>query len=176
MRTFVELPPRYAAWQAAAGLPRVPDAPSLLTLPALARLRPGAAAGATERAGAGSELGSRLGVSSGSGAAPDQAAVWPPGGRVVLAGGPVRLRITSPENGAHLLRDPETPADLNTVALRAVVDPAVDEVVWYVDGMPLATAAYPYTARWRLQPGEHRFQVRLGSGGSVSRPVQVTVD
>ena len=150
VRTFVELPPRYAAWQTAAGLPRVPDAPSLLTLPAVARLGPGAAA--------------------------DQAAVWPPGGRVVLAGGPVRLRITSPENGARLLRDPETPGDLNTVALRAVVDPAVDEVVWYVDGMPLATATYPYTARWRLQPGEHRFQVRLGSGGSVSRPVQVTVD
>ena len=150
VRTFVELPPRYAAWQAAAGLPRVPDAPSLLTLPAVARLAPGAAA--------------------------DQATAWPPGGRVVLAGGPVRLRITSPENGARLLRDPETPADLNTVALRAVVDPAVDEVVWYVDGMPLATAAYPYTARWRLQLGEHRFQVRLGSGGSVSRPVQVTVD
>ena len=94
----------------------------------------------------------------------------------MLAGGPVRLRITSPENGARLLRDPETPAALATVALRTVVDPPVNEVVWYVDGLPLATAAYPYGARWRLQPGEHTFQVRLPSSGGASRPVHVTVD
>jgi penicillin-binding protein 1C len=149
VRTFVELPPRYAAWQAAAGLPRPPDAASQLTLPAVAH------------------WGAR---------ADEPAAALPPGGRIVLAGGPVRLRITSPESGARLLRDPETPAALNTVALRAVVDPPVNEVVWYVDGLPFATAAYPYTARWRLQPGAHQFQVRLGAGASASRPVQVTVE
>ena len=159
VRTFVELPPRYAAWQAAAGLPRPPDAPSQLTLPAVAHL---GTAGAARAAGAAADA--------------EQASAWPPGGKVALAGGPTRLRITSPENGARLLRDPETPADLNTVALRAVVDPPVNEVVWYVDGLPVATAPYPYTARWRLQPGEHTFQVRLGSGGSASRRVQVTVE
>lgn len=163
VRTFVELPPRYAAWQAAAGLPRPPDAASQLTLPAVAHLGAsgaGRSAAATTTASAAAEPGS----------------AWPPGGRVALAGGPTRLRITSPENGARLLRDPETPAALNTVALRAVVDPPVNEVVWYVDGLPVATAAYPYTARWRLQPGEHTFQVRLGSGASASRRVQVTVE
>jgi len=166
VRTFVELPARYAAWQAAAGLPRPPDAASPLTLPAVAYRGTGGAAGAVPGAAA----------RSGAGAAPGPAASWPPGGRVALAGGPTRLRITSPENGARLLRDPETPADLNTVALRAVVEPPVDEVVWYVDGLPAATAAYPYTARWRLQPGEHTFQVRLGAGGGASRRVQVTVE
>ncbi len=161
VRTFVELPPRYAAWQAAAGLPRPPDAASQLTLPAVAHV--GAAGAAISAAAAGA-------------AGPKPASAWPPGGRVALAGGPTRLRITSPENGARLLRDPETPAALNTVALRAVVDPPVNEVVWYVDGLPVATAAYPYTARWRLQPGEHTFQVRLGSGASASRRVEVTVE
>jgi penicillin-binding protein 1C len=167
VRTFVELPPRYAAWQAAAGLPRPPDAASQLTLPAVARL--GAA-------GAAREVSARSGAAAATTTAAAPASSWPPGGKVALAGGPTRLRITSPENGARLLRDPETPADLNTVALRAVVDPPVNEVVWYVDGLPVATAAYPYTARWRLQPGEHTFQVRLGSGGSASRHVQVTVE
>ena len=187
VRTFVELPPRYAAWQAAAGLPRPPDAASQLTLPAVAHLgaagaaRGAAAAGAVRVAGAAGSAraaGSAGDPSgqSGARAAAEQASAWPPGGRVALAGGPTRLRITSPENGARLLRDPETPADLNTVALRAVVDPPVNEVVWYVDGLPVATAAYPYTARWRLQPGEHTFQVRLGSGASASRRVLVTVE
>ncbi|HVR06749.1 MAG TPA: transglycosylase domain-containing protein [Thermoanaerobaculia bacterium] len=182
VRTFVELPPRYAAWQAAAGLPRPPDAPSQLTLPAVARwgatAGDGAAPGRTaDRFGdgaGGAGTGAATGFGAGGGAGPGTA--LPPGGRVVLAGGPTRLRITSPEGGARLLRDPETPAELNTVALRVVVDPPVNEVVWYVDGLPFATAAYPYTARWRLQPGEHTFQVRLGAGNSASRPVQVTVD
>jgi penicillin-binding protein 1C len=169
VRTFVELPPRYAAWQAAAGLPRPPDAASQLTLPAVAHL---GAAGASRAAGAAGDFSGKPGAR----AAAEPASSWPPGGRVALAGGPTRLRITSPENGARLLRDPETPADLNTVALRAVVDPPVNEVVWYVDGLPVATAAYPYTARWRLQPGEHTFQVRLGSGASASRRVLVTVE
>jgi penicillin-binding protein 1C len=183
VRTFVELPPRYAAWQAAAGLPRPPDAASPLTLPAVvSRGTAGAASAAgaagAAAAGAARAAGAAAGASarSGAGAAPEPAASWPPGGRVALAGGPTRLRITSPENGARLLRDPETPAELNTVALRAVVDPPVDEVVWYVDGLPAVTAPYPYTARWRLQPGEHTFQVRLGSGGGASRRVQVTVE
>ena len=62
------------------------------------------------------------------------------------------------------------------MALRAVVDPPANEVVWYVDGQPFATAPYPYTTRWRLQPGEHTFQVRLPFAGSVSRRVRITVD
>jgi penicillin-binding protein 1C len=168
VRTFVELPPRYAAWQAAAGLPRPPAAASRLTLPAVAHW---GSAGAARAAGTGPAA-----EPVGTGPAAEPAASWPPGGRIAPGGGATRLRITSPENGARLLRDPETPAALNTLALRAVVDPPVNEVVWYVDGLPVATAAYPYAARWRLQPGEHTFQVRLGSGGGASRPVQVTVD
>jgi len=172
VRTFVELPPRYAAWQAAAGLPRPPDAASRLTLPAVAHLGNAGAARAARAAEAAEGAAER----SGAGRAAEPAASWPPAERVALGGVTTRLRITSPENGARLLRDPETPAALNTLALRAVIDPPVNEVVWYVDGMPVATAAYPYAARWRLQPGEHTFQVRLGSGGGASRPVQVTVD
>ncbi len=155
VRTFVELAPRYAAWQAAAGLPRPPDAPSQLTLPAVAR-------GSSARGG--------------NSAASASTAYASAAGRVTLAGRPVRLRITSPESGARLMRDPETPADLNTVALRAVVDPPANEVVWYVDGLPFVTAPYPYTTRWRLQPGEHTFQVRLPFAGGVSRPGRITVD
>jgi penicillin-binding protein 1C len=139
VRTFVDLPARYAAWQAAAGLPRTPIDVSLLTVPAVFATRP----------------------------APEA---------VTAALARNRLRITSPENGARLMRDPETPAELGSVALTAVIDPPVNEVVWYVDGMPFATAPYPYTTRWRLRPGEHTFQLRLGSGGGVSRPVRITVD
>jgi penicillin-binding protein 1C len=178
VRTFVELPPRYAAWQAAAGLARPPAAPSPLALPARsgggAAIAGGTAAAVSRGGPAARRAASAAGAAGVSGGVGREGGA--PGGRVVLAGGPVRLRITSPEDGAHLLRDPETPAALGTVALRVVVDPPVGEVVWYVDGLPVATAAYPYTARWALRPGEHTFQVRLPFGGIVSRPAVITVD
>jgi len=130
VRTFVDLPPRYAAWAAAAGLPR-PPGPT-----ATAPLGP---------------------ASTGD-------------------GGASRLRILSPENGVHLLLDPETPADRATLALKAVVDPPVPQVVWYVDGRPFRVVDYPYGARWKLTPGDHVFQARLAQGSAASALVRVQID
>ena len=62
------------------------------------------------------------------------------------------------------------------LALRAIVDPPVRQVVWYVDGKPWETADYPYTARWPLTPGEHAIQVRLPSVAGHSGTVTVRVE
>jgi penicillin-binding protein 1C len=86
-----------------------------------------------------------------------------------------RVVITSPEDGVRLVRDLETPAEMSTLALEAIVDPPMPELTWYVDGAPLAIAAHPYSARWRLAPGAHRIQARL-AGGAMSRAVRVIVD
>ena len=138
VRTFVSLPPRYAAWQDAAVLPHPPDEVSVL--------QPGEAP--------------PMGLAAGP---------------TLASNRPVRLRITSPEHKVRLLRDPETPADLSTVALTVVVDPPVRQVVWYVDGRPYETVGYPYTARWPLQPGEHTFQVRVPFRPEGSPEVRVIV-
>ena len=113
LRTAVDLPPRYAAWSAAAGLPR---------LAAMESAEPAHAA---------------------------------------LRSRPVRIGISAPESGLRVLRDPETPAAQATLALRAVVDPPVPQIVWYVDGRPFTVADHPYTARWPLTPGDHVFEARL---------------
>jgi penicillin-binding protein 1C len=85
------------------------------------------------------------------------------------------VAVTSPRDGVRLARDPETPPELATVALEAVVDPPAARVTWYVDGAPFAVARHPYAARWKLSPGEHSFQARL-PGGGASRVVRVLVD
>ena len=125
-RTFVDLPARYAAWAAAAGLPRppAPEAPVL----SFASYAPAA-----------------------------------------------RVRLISPTDGLRLLRDPETPLDQATLSLAAVVDPPGADVVFYVDGVPVEVAAYPYRARWPLRPGEHVFEARVPRGGAVSARVRVVV-
>ena len=86
-----------------------------------------------------------------------------------------RLSLTSPEPGQRLLRDPEMPPERSTIALKAVVDPPVPQVVWYVDGAPFQVADYPYEARWTLRPGEHRFQARLPYAPVSSAVVSVVV-
>jgi penicillin-binding protein 1C len=110
LRTFVDLPPRYASWAAAAGLPRPPD--------------------------------------------PDA----PTGLAHLLAGDIVRLSIRSPEDGLRVLRDPETPPDQSTLALRALVNPPVPQVVWYVDGVPFQVpeSVVPIPSPSAPPPGSQR--------------------
>ncbi len=89
---------------------------------------------------------------------------------------PKRLQITSPVSGLRLLIDPEVPAEHSTVALSVIVEPAVEEVVWVVDGLPYRTVGHPYSLRWPLSPGEHTFQVRLPFGDAHSQTVKVRVE
>ena len=151
VRTFVELAPRYAAWQSTRGWPRVPRGvsrlgahPSAIAMPAVARRKA-----------------SRI-------AAP------------VVPAAPVepvapRLTITSPASGLRVLRDPETPQARSTLALRVTVDPPTEQVVWYVDGQPFEVTDYPYTARWPLAPGEHTLQAQVPFQEAASAVVRVTV-
>ncbi len=127
VRTFVELAPRYAAWQSARGLPRVPWGVSQL-----GAADPAVAVYAVARG----DLRGASGL-----AAP-------------------KIGITSPASGLRILRDPETPRDRATLALRVTVDPPSEQVVWYVNGAPFQVVDYPYVARWPLSPGEHTFQAR----------------
>lgn len=88
---------------------------------------------------------------------------------------PTRVRITAPNPGARLLPDPEAPDGLGTLALRAVVEPRVQQLLWLVDGMPWQLAEYPYTVRWPLAPGEHTFEARVPFSKVTSAPVTVVV-
>ena len=86
------------------------------------------------------------------------------------------IEITSPETGLRLLLDPETPPAQNTLALTAVVEPRVDQLVWYVDGRPFRTVEPPFDLRWPLVPGEHTFQARIPFTAARSRAVTVIVE
>ncbi len=86
------------------------------------------------------------------------------------------IEITSPATGLRLLLDPETPPAQNTLALTAVVEPRVDQLVWYVDGRPFRTVDPPFDLRWPLVPGEHTFQARIPFTAARSRAVTVIVE
>ena len=85
------------------------------------------------------------------------------------------MSITSPQNGAILMRDPETPPSLSTVSLTANVTPPSPQLVWYVDGAPFKVVEYPYTARWALTAGEHTFKVGLPLSPETSSSIRIRV-
>ena len=142
VRTFVDLPPRYASWALSSGL--VPPPVQVSALSPDAR-------------------------------GPTPGATPPSPGPLPISFDGVALHITSPEQGVRLLRDPETPPELSTVALNVVVNPPVDQIVWYVDGAPFQITDFPYTARWPLEPGEHTFQARVPHTSVMSSRVKIQV-
>jgi penicillin-binding protein 1C len=140
MRTFIDLPQRYARWLAASSANAFEEpglsGDALLGLPG------------TPLADAPALTGTAL----------------------------ARIEITSPESGLRLLIDPETPPAQNTLALTAVVEPKVDQLVWYVDGRPYRTVDSPFDLRWPLVAGEHTFQAREPFTHARSRAVTVIVE
>ncbi len=123
LRTYLELPPRYASWAAARRIIPPPGPDSMSSIDAR-----------------------------------------------------VRITVTSPPAGASILRDPETPASQATLALAAVVDPPVPQVVWYVDGKPWRIVGHPYTTRWPLAPGPNVFRAAVPRAAASSASVHVTVE
>ena len=94
----------------------------------------------------------------------------------VVSGAPVRLSISTPEEESRIWRNPEVPAGLQKLALKAVVEPRVPEVVWYVDGRPFAVTDPDVPVFWPVQPGLHRFQLRLPGRPETSRTIKVVIE
>ena len=92
------------------------------------------------------------------------------------AGQPVRLSIAVPEQDAHLWRNPEVPPALNRLALRAVVEPHVAQIVWYVDNEPFAVADPDETVYWPMVAGIHRFRIGRPFDAALSKPVRIAVE
>jgi penicillin-binding protein 1C len=89
---------------------------------------------------------------------------------------PAHLSIASPEQNAHLWRNPEAPPALNRLALRASVQPHVGQIMWYVDGEPFAVADPDQIVYWPMLPGNHRFQIRRPFDAAASKSVRIAVE
>ncbi len=85
------------------------------------------------------------------------------------------IKIVQPTHGSRLLIDPETPADFQTLALLAEVEPSVPSIVWFVDGEQYRQTDYPYQTRWRLEEGTHTFQAKFLRANIFSEIVSVRV-
>ena len=151
IRSFLKLPGRYASWQHRAGIPM----PPLPVLP-IAVLP--------------------FAVSSRGG--PETALASPLREVEAQLVGPARvdLSIISPADGMKVFQDPETPPGRSSIALAVEVEPAVDQILWRVDGEPYALVDYPFETRWHLAPGDHWIQAEVPYSGHRSAVVRIEVD
>ena len=85
------------------------------------------------------------------------------------------LAITEPRDGARFIWDPDTPAEYSTVKLSARVLPAEEDVLFLVDGVPVARVGYPHEFRWSLTPGVHSIRVALLDRPAMSKPITIVV-
>ncbi len=85
------------------------------------------------------------------------------------------LRIRYPLNQARYIKDPTIPKEYATIALKAISRTALQQVVWYHNDKLLGRAKWPYTLRWSLQQGTHRFVATSPDGTLRSKPVIIHV-
>jgi penicillin-binding protein 1C len=85
------------------------------------------------------------------------------------------ITITEPGAAHRYLFDPDSPADSAALRLSARVDPPGEELVWEVDGVPVAKVGYPYSIRQLLPPGRHTIAAHMARRSEVSRPVTVEI-
>ena len=86
------------------------------------------------------------------------------------------VAITEPRAGSRYLWDPDTPVASAAIRLSARVEPADEEIVWLVDGRPVAKVGYPHAARWSLKPGTHLVEARMVRRSEQAKPVKVVVE
>lgn len=86
-----------------------------------------------------------------------------------------KVSIKEPRGPVRLLFDPDTPASASTLRLAAEVTPSTEPIVWLVDGVPVATVAFPYEYRWSVTPGRHVITAAMAHRETKSRPVTVDV-
>ncbi|MBM3299891.1 MAG: hypothetical protein FJY85_08045, partial [Deltaproteobacteria bacterium] len=72
----------------------------------------------------------------------------PPGPR----GQTPRIEIVSPHHGDHFVLSPYHP---NRILFRAVPQPVVEQVVWFVNGVEIARTPPPYEIFWQPTRGSH---------------------
>ena len=85
------------------------------------------------------------------------------------------IAIKEPIDGSVFRFHPDTPRQLQSIALRANVTPTVPEIIWYVDGEPFQKVSYPYTTRWQLRAGSHALQARFPHADIQSGVITITI-
>jgi penicillin-binding protein 1C len=83
--------------------------------------------------------------------------------------------LREPLDHMRLAFDPDTPPAYATLRLQADTQPLNEEVVFLVDGEPVATVGYPQQARWTLVPGNHTIQAAFAHRPEVSLASHIRV-
>jgi penicillin-binding protein 1C len=87
-----------------------------------------------------------------------------------------KVTIREPHDRARFLWDPDSTPEASGVLLSAHVAPSTEDVVWIVDGRPVAQVGFPHEYRLTLTPGLHTIVAALAHSDVASRPITIAVE
>lgn len=85
-----------------------------------------------------------------------------------------RVDIITPLDGTEVIRDPEAPGGVTTLALQAEAPPNV-QVLWTIDGTPVAVSEAPHSLRWPVTAGAHTILASVALTDIEAAPVRIVV-
>ncbi len=97
----------------------------------------------------------------------------PPEKSSPLTGHTARVKIVDPHPDDVFIFEPGYDAHTQTIELRALVDPGLKDLYWYVNDKVLERASWPYRTSLAAVPGS--YVIRLGSRQDSSEPISITV-
>jgi penicillin-binding protein 1C len=86
------------------------------------------------------------------------------------------ISIQEPRDRARFLWDPDTPPESSGIRLSARVTPGSEEIIWIVDGQPMAKVGYPHETRVNLTPGSHTIRAAMAQSDVTSAPVTISIE
>ena len=87
-----------------------------------------------------------------------------------------KIIINEPADQSKIFFETDTPEEFQTLALKTIVEPAVEKILWVIDDKPYKIQSYPYTSRWCLRPGKHIVWVKMLDTGQESDKVFFVVE
>jgi penicillin-binding protein 1C len=81
------------------------------------------------------------------------------------------VAVTEPRVAARYLFDPDTPREFSTIRFAANVSPPTAQIIWVVDGQPVAQVGYPHHLRWSMQRGPHSVRAELAGHPTRSQAI-----
>ncbi|MDR2579107.1 MAG: transglycosylase domain-containing protein [Chitinispirillales bacterium] len=85
------------------------------------------------------------------------------------------IEIIWPRSGARFFIDPEMPPGQSFLPINCVVEPDVEDLLWFVNGEEHSMTSPPHTLRFPMKSGRYEFQAAIPGTPVRSRAVRVEI-
>ena len=87
-----------------------------------------------------------------------------------------KIELIEPINSMKYYINPSISIDFQSIPLKAIIDPPVEQAIWYIDDKPYQVVDFPYSTRWTLKRGVHTIQLKFTYSQFESEKIEIIVE